>query len=185
MGRMLLDRLRCVELYDFTAAHDADALAEFYGFGHVVGDKDDGHFKAFVKVLDELLQLIAADGIEGAERLIHEEDVRFGHDGPQYADPLLFAAGKVAGIAVHILIGVEADQRQVGANRLLPFGLGPALHFRDDFDVFIDRQIGKEGTGLEDVADVHTQLSRLELTDVAPVDEDRPFCRRQEAVDHL
>ena len=108
MGRMLLDRLRRVELYDFTAAHDADAFTEFYGFGHVVGDKDDGHFKAFVKVLDELLQLIAADGIEGAERFIHEEDVRFGHDGPQNADSLLFAAGKVAGIAVHILIGVEA-----------------------------------------------------------------------------
>ena len=124
MGRMVLDRLRRVELYDFTAAHDAEAVAEFYGFGHIVGDKDDGHFKGFVEVLDELLQLIAADGIEGAERFIHEEDVRFGHDGPQDADALLFAAGKVTGIAVHILIGIEADQGQIGADCLLPLCLG-------------------------------------------------------------
>lgn len=106
---MSFDLLRRIELYDVTAAHDADTVAELHRFGHVVGDKDDSHFKGPVKIFDELLQLVAADGIESAKGLVHQEDIWFSHDGPQDADALLFAAGKVTGIAVHILVGVKAD----------------------------------------------------------------------------
>ncbi len=57
--------------------HDHDPAGQEYGFLHIMGDEKDGF--AFGSVLlpqlkQQVLQLGAGDGIQGAERLIHEQN---------------------------------------------------------------------------------------------------------------
>ena len=49
---------------------------------------------------NSLLQPLAGDRVEGAERLVHEQHRRVGRERPGDADPLLLAAGELARVAV-------------------------------------------------------------------------------------
>ena len=73
-----------------------------------MGDKDDGFSEALLQVEEFTLQFGASDGIEGAERFVHEEDGRIGRQRARYAHSLALATGKFAGIARGDL-GIESD----------------------------------------------------------------------------
>ena len=54
------------------------ALAEEESFANVVRDEDDGFVEAASKGAELALKFGASDGIESAERLVHEKNGRVG-----------------------------------------------------------------------------------------------------------
>jgi hypothetical protein len=72
-----------------------------------VRDEDDGFFEAASEGAEFALKLGASDGIEGAERLVHEKDGRVGSEGAGDADALALAAGKFARTARGKFGGIE------------------------------------------------------------------------------
>src|SRR5216684_1933628 len=81
-----------------------DARGEDERFAKVVGDKDDGFAETAGEGAEFALKLGAGDGIESAERLVHEENGRIGGKG---------ASGSVGGIPFF----EEGDERDVLGNR--------------------------------------------------------------------
>ena len=57
-----------------------------------------------------VLQPLAVDRVDRAERLVHEHQRRVGREGAGHADALALAAGELRGIAVAHLGGIEADE---------------------------------------------------------------------------
>ena len=64
-----------------------------------MGDEDDGFGEAPGKGAEFALKFGAGDGVECAERLVHQENWRIGGQGACDTDPLALAAGKFARMA--------------------------------------------------------------------------------------
>src|SRR6267143_1301891 len=77
-----------------------DARGEKERFAKVVGDKDDGFAETAGEGAEFALKLGAGDGIESAERLVHEENGRIGGKGASDADALTLAAGEFVRTAI-------------------------------------------------------------------------------------
>ena len=78
------------------------------GLGHVMRHQHDRDAEPpLQRRRGPVLRLGADDGIEGAERLVHEEQLRFRRQRPRHADPLLLAAGEL----VREFAGVERRGR--------------------------------------------------------------------------
>lgn len=89
-----------------------DAGGKEQGFANVVRDEDDGFAEAAGEGAEFVLKLGASDGIERAERLIHEKDGRIGGEGARDADALALAAGKFVWAAGGKFGRVETDEVQ-------------------------------------------------------------------------
>ena len=76
-------------------------------------------------LLDRLqldLHLLAELQVEGAERLVEEQDPRPVHERPGEGDPLALAARQLAGLAP--LVALEADHPEASATPRGPLVLG-------------------------------------------------------------
>ncbi|GMA93025.1 hypothetical protein GCM10025869_35540 [Homoserinibacter gongjuensis] len=62
-------------------------------------DEDDGLLEIALQADRLLLQFGTHDGVDGAERLVHEQDVGVGREGPRHPDALLLAARELTRIA--------------------------------------------------------------------------------------
>ena len=64
-----------------------------------------------------VLEALADDRVDGAERLVHEHHRRVGGERAGHADALALAARQLARVAIAVARRIEADQRQqlVGA----------------------------------------------------------------------
>ena len=77
-------------LKDLALAHYDDRVRVPDG-GESVGDDDAGLSRALHEGVKGLLHLMLALGIQGACRLIQEDDLRPAHQSPSDSDPLLLA----------------------------------------------------------------------------------------------
>ena len=57
-----------------------------------------------------VLEALPRDGVDGAERLVHEQHVRVGAERPGHADPLPLPAGQLVRVAVADSGGLQADE---------------------------------------------------------------------------
>ena len=80
--------------------HDADLVGDLDGLIHVVGDKYDGLVEGVLEAQQLILELGPGDGVQGAEGLVHEDDLRIGGEGPGHSDTLLLTAGELGRIPV-------------------------------------------------------------------------------------
>jgi hypothetical protein len=114
--------------------HDRDAVAEQHRLVDVVGDEHDGLAEIALEPLELLLERAAADRVDGAERLVHQQHGRVGRQRPRHADALLLAAGELARVAVgHPLLEAhELDQLERALALAL---LVPAEQLGDGGDV--------------------------------------------------
>ena len=136
------------------AEHD-DAVGEQDGFFDIVGDDEDGlcgdglllpEFEEF------RAEVFGRQHVQRAEGLVHEEDFGLDDQGAGEADALAHAARKFFGIRRLEAVetnGIEDLEREAAA-----LGGLDATGFERGFDVFEDRQPGKEGKALEDDRDV-------------------------------
>ena len=104
-------RRRVVLLEHAAPAEHRDLVAELDRLVDVVGDEHDGLAQFALQPQDLGLQLLADHGVDGAERLVHQQDRRIGGKRAGHADALLLAARQLRRIAVGQL-RIQADALQ-------------------------------------------------------------------------
>ena len=163
--------------------HDRDAVAHLDRLVDVVGDEDDRLTQLGLQAQELVLQPLAADRVDRAERLVHQHDRRI--DGERTGDPdaLALAAGQLGGEAVAHL-WVEPDQVQQLVDARIDARLVPADELRDGRDVLADRPVREQADLLDDVADVAAQLLGLAVAHAAAAEQDVAGGDVDHAVDH-
>ena len=96
-------------------------VADLDGLLDVVGDQHDRLAQLGLQGQQLVLQRGADHRVDGAERLVHQQDRRVGGEGAGHADALLLAAGQLVRVALRQPL-VEADQGE----QLFARGPGPS-----------------------------------------------------------
>src|SRR6266516_6338873 len=73
-------------------------IAQTNRFADVVGDKDNSFASRFPNALEIAIKLLAGEGIEGGEGLIHQEDARIRRQGAGQGHALLHSARKLVDV---------------------------------------------------------------------------------------
>ena len=89
VGRGHLDQLPQV--------HHRHPVAHVLDHGQVVGDEDHGETEPGLEVGQQIEDLGLDGHVEGGDRLVADEQVGVGHQGPGDADALALAAGELPG----------------------------------------------------------------------------------------
>ncbi len=107
---------------------------------------------AIAPQLDQVgAQIFRGQHIQGAEGLVHQEDIGVDHHGAGEADALTHAAGQFARIGAFVT--VQTDQIDGGQGAGADFHLGQAQGFQAQLHIFQHCQPGKEREALEDHGD--------------------------------
>ena len=132
-----------------------------------------------------VLHLATNQRIQGAERLVHEQDVRVGAQGAGQADTLLHAARQLTGGVEGV--GLETDHGQGLNGRLVAFPLLHALDLEPIGGVVDHVAMGEQGEVLEHhgelLATEGLQGSPSQLLDVGALHHDPPVGDVVELVD--
>ena len=99
-ARLVVERLRLVDLDDLPVAHDRDALAERHRLGLVVRDVDRRDAELRVELRQRGAHADPQLRVEVRERLVHQERLRLAHDRAAHRDALALAAGELRRLAV-------------------------------------------------------------------------------------
>src|ERR1700749_3707216 len=97
-------------IFEHAGIHKRDAVTEHERLSHVMRDKDHGLAQLLLQFHKFMLQLRAGNGIERAEGLVHEQDLRIGGKSAGQADALALSAGKLIGITLRKLIERQANE---------------------------------------------------------------------------
>ena len=136
-----------------------DAVVEFVGARgaggdtHIVGDDDEGRVGFAGDLLEEAHDDAPRVRVEGARRLVGEDDARAAHERARDRDALLLAAAHLARVGVRAIRQAHALQHVEGDG-------APAQQLRarrvqeGDLDVFGGRASGEDVELLEDEAEV-------------------------------
>src|SRR6266404_955398 len=130
------------------ARQQHDALAEPDRLADVVGNEQDRQPGIAPDPLELLVEEVAGDRIERAERLVEQEDSRLLGEGPGERDALAHAAGQL----VRPLPGKarEVDEIEEVGHGLAALPAGDAAEAQGELDIFGGRQPREEGCLLED-----------------------------------
>ncbi len=178
--RLVVERVRRADLLQPAVVHDGDPVGHHQRLLLVVGDVDDRHPQLVVQRLDLQLEPFPQLLVERAERLVHQQHPRVEDEGPGERDPLLLAAGELAGETA--LVAGQADQLQHLPGPLPDLRLRHFPQVQREADVLADRHVREEGVVLEDHADVAPP--RRHRRHRVVVDPDLAGGRRLEAGQH-
>ena len=89
---------------------DRDPVAHLDRLVDVVGDEDDRLAQLGLQAQELVLQALAVDRVDRAERLVHEHHRRVDGERAGDADALALAAGELRRVAVAHLVRVEPDE---------------------------------------------------------------------------
>ena len=106
---MLVHPLGGVVLLDAALAHHRQAVAEGERLGLVVGDEHRREPEPGVQLVDLGAHLVAQAGVEVAQRLVEQHQLRPGDQTPSQRDALLLATAELRRIAVEQ--GAAVDER--------------------------------------------------------------------------
>ena len=176
VGRAVLDELAVLE--------DGDPVAHLDGLVDVVRDEDDRLADLGVQAQEVVLQAVARDRVDRAERLVHEHDRLAGGHRAGDADALALAAGELARVALGVAL-LEADELEQLADARADALLVPAQQPRHRPDVVLHAHVREQADLLEDVADPAAQLGQVEAAHALPADGDVALGDVDQAVDHL
>ena len=94
---------------EFTVFENRDLIADVFNDGEVVGDKEVSKVELFLKIHEEVDDLGLDRDIEGTDRFIADDKLRFDGEGAGNADALALASAKFVGEAAGVG-RVEADK---------------------------------------------------------------------------
>ncbi|MNC34859.1 hypothetical protein D3C75_833160 [compost metagenome] len=98
--RLVVEVERRVPLLEATIVEHADLVADGEGFLLVVGDQDGAGAARFEYLADLLAEAAAQFDVEVGERLIEQQQARFGGQCAGQGDALLLAAGQLVRVAL-------------------------------------------------------------------------------------
>ena len=178
-------RRRSVLGDDPAGLEDRDDVAHLDRLVDVVGDEQDRLGEPLLEAQELVLEALADDRVDGAERLVHEHDRRVGGQRPGDADALPLAAGELGRVAPGIRRGLQAHDREqlLGAGRQAR--LRPAQQPRHRDDVLLDRLVREQAGLLDHVADAAAELRDVARRRVDAVEQDAARRGLDQAVDHL
>ena len=123
----------------------------------IVGDEYRGLVHHRGELQKFVLELATDQRVEGAERLVHEQDLRIGRDCAGEADTLLHTAGELVGELV-----APSGQLDHGQDPLRRFPapiLGDAPDLERSRDIVEDRAMGHQGEVLKHHRDVFVAVA--------------------------
>ncbi|MCY1531503.1 hypothetical protein D9M68_667310 [compost metagenome] len=167
-------------LLDDALVEYRDAVAHGQRLGLVVGDVDHREAELVVQALDLELHLFAQLLVQGAERFVHQHDVRREDQCAGQCHPLPLAAGELAGIAVAEVL--QLDQGQVLVDLGVDLFPGLLADLQRVGEVLADGHVRKQCVLLEHHADV--ALVGRDAGDLAAVDQDLSAGHVLEAGEH-
>ena len=148
-----------------------------------MGDEDDGLADLGLQAQELVLQALAVDRVDRAERLVHEHQRRVGGERAGHADALALAARELGGIAV-AQRAFEPDEVEQGVDALGDPRARPAEQARHRRDVLADRLVREQPDLLDDVADLAPQLGGIAVADRPAAEQDVAVGDVDHPVDH-
>ena len=178
--RLAVHLRRRADLPDAALVQDRDPVPHRHRLDLVVRDVDRGRSDRLLEVFELLARARPQLRVQVGERLIQEKDRGLAHERPGERDPLPFAPGELARLALQ----QRLDPEHRGRPRDLALVLVPrqALRLQREGDVLEDGQVGVERVGLEDHRDA--ALARGEPVDDHAPDQDLPRARLLQPRDH-
>src|SRR6478672_3571407 len=102
------------------AGQQHHAVAEAHGLADVVGDEQDAERALAPDRLELVVEQVAGHGVEGSERLVHEQHRGLGGQGPGQRDALAHAAGELVRAPVGEVAEVHHIEVLPGAGLAVP-----------------------------------------------------------------
>src|SRR5262245_40321006 len=171
-------------LGDAAAIENDQPLSQPQRFAQVVRNQDDGARLRLLQAQELLLDVVASDGIEGAEWLVEQEKRRLEHHRPAQADTLLLTPGQLVRVA-----GRERPRQADAFHQLLCAGADalaiPTHQASQQGDVPFDGQVRKETGPLDGVTDLPPQLRQSVVVDRLAENLDRTGAGTHQTVDEL
>ena len=184
-GRRAVDRVGVGELLDASLAHDRDAVAHRERLALVVRDEDERDAESRLDELELELHLFAQLAVEGAERLVQQQDGRAVDECACERDPLLLAAGELGGLAIGEAAHLHHVER--GGHALAHLGLGRAALLQAVGHVLGHAHVREQRVRLEHRVDVaavgrgaeHALSGDADVAGIRLFESgDHPQCRR-------
>lgn len=114
MPRVVDDVAGRPHLDELTPVEHGDAVGGPGDGTEVVGDEDEGRAGG-AELLEDLQDLDAVGGVQGADRLVENDEGRLGDQGAGHGDPLALAAGQLSGqSAEQLLRQVDPVEERAG-----------------------------------------------------------------------
>ena len=143
----LVDLVRRADLFQAPVVEDADPVAHGQGLLLVMGDEDEGDAERALQFLEFHLHLLPELQVQGAQRLVQQQDLRLHHQRPGQRHALALAAGQLGGLASDELPQLHAFQGFAGPLvALLP---GHAAHAQAVGDVVDEGHVREQRIVLE------------------------------------
>src|SRR5690606_4570382 len=148
------------------------------------GYEDHGLAESPPEILELHLQVLAHDGIDGPERLVHQEHGWISGQGAGDSHALLLPARQLRRVAVTHLVLQTDHFHELGDPGLDPIP-GPAEQTGHRGDVLLHRAVREEADLLDHIADRSPQEMRLDRQHVLASHLDGPGGGLDDPVDHL
>src|SRR5207302_10897394 len=177
---VVVDFGRRAELVDNAFIEHQDAVAHGHGFHLIVRDVDRGSADAAVKALELLARGGAQFGVKIRERLVEQEHGGLADDRAGKRDPLAFATGELARLALEKC--TYSEQRSRPLDFLLVELFFDLLSLQRKRYILVDRQVRVERVALEDHGDA--AFARRKVVDHAAANEDVAGRGRFQSGDH-
>src|SRR5881409_346750 len=177
--RTIVQGLGGVVLLEHALVEERDPVGHGHRFDLVVGHVNRRYPEDLLQFFQLRPHVDPELGVEIAQRLVHEEDLRLADDCAADRDPLPLASTELAGLAPEE--GLDLEE------------LGDPVHGRDDLafrdlrvleregHVLVDRHVRVQRVALEHHRDV--AILRIEVVHEAVSDVDLAFVRRLESCD--
>ena len=137
-----------------------------------MGDEHGGQLQFAVDLKEIGCQIVPRQGIERAERLIHQHDMGFGGERAGQPDALALAAGQFRRIAVAILLHRQADEGEQFGDAGGDARLVPAEKAGRDRHIFPHRHMREKANPLKNIAHMAAQGDGIGGGGILPVDPD-------------
>ena len=160
--------------------HQHHPVGDLHGLLLVVRDEDRRHVDVVVEAAQPRPQLLADAGVERAEGLVEQEDLRLDGERPRERHPLPLAAGELRGVAVGEAVQLHEREQLVHAGAHL--ALRTLADGEPERDVLEHRHVLERRVVLEHHADA--ALLRSHVRGVLAEDLDSALVGLLEAGDH-
>ncbi len=183
---MPIDVLRTGDLDQGAEVHHRHPVADVLDDAHVVGDEQVGQAQPPLEVAEQVQDLGLDADVEGADRLVADEQLRLEDERAGDPDPLPLAAGELVGVPPGV-VRLEADQFHHAGHLVGPLlrraeavDAQPLADGRRDRRARVERGVRVLEHDLHP-APVALELVALEVGDVVPVEDDSAAGRLDEA----